>query len=158
MMSHLALTECALAQIFWREASMKTQRLLLGGVLAGGVLFGMGGGASSQTGRPSPVQTPVQAPSQMPSIDRTGSANSPLGRTDQDNISFSPLLEEQQTRSRNNERQKRLQGDADRLLALAASLKQDLDKSDKSTASVDVFHKAEEIEKLAKSVKDHMKG
>ena len=66
-----------------------------------------------------------------------------------------PRLEEQQARSRNNERQKRLMADTNKLLALAADLKQQMDKTNKD---VDVVKKAEEIEKLAKSVKERMKG
>jgi hypothetical protein len=69
-----------------------------------------------------------------------------------------PRLEEQQAKSRNNDRQKRLVADTNKLLALAADLKQQVDKTDKDAPSVDVVKKAEEIEKLAKSVKDKMKG
>ena len=66
-----------------------------------------------------------------------------------------PRLEEQQARTRNSERQKRLMADTNKLLALATDLKQQMDKANKD---VDVVKKAEEIEKLAKSVKDKMKG
>jgi hypothetical protein len=67
-------------------------------------------------------------------------------------------LEEQQATSRNAERQKRLQMDTDKLLSLATELKEQVDKTDKNTLSLDVIKKADEIEKLAKSVKDRMKG
>jgi hypothetical protein len=67
-------------------------------------------------------------------------------------------LEEQQATSRNVERQKRLQMDTDKLLSLATELKEQVDKTDKNTLSLDVIKKADEIEKLAKSVKDRMKG
>src|SRR5882672_1731081 len=50
------------------------------------------------------------------------------------------------------EQQKRLVADTDKLLALATDLKAQVDKSTKDTLSVDVIKKAEEIEKLARSV------
>ena len=49
--------------------------------------------------------------------------------------------------------QKQLIQDTDKLLALAKQLKEEVDKSDGSTLSVDVIKKATEIDKLAKSVK-----
>ena len=65
---------------------------------------------------------------------------------------------DQQEKLRNNDRQKRLVADTDKLLALATDLKAQVDKSTKDTLSVDVIKKAEEIEKLAHSVKERMKG
>ena len=71
---------------------------------------------------------------------------------------FAGRAAEQQARSRNSDRQKRLVADTDKLLSLATELKQQVDKTDKNMLSVDVVKKAEEIEKLARSVKDKMKG
>lgn len=71
---------------------------------------------------------------------------------------LSPQIEEQQARSRNSDRQKRLVADTDKLLTLATQLKQDVDKTNKDVMSVDVIKKADEIEKLAHSVKERMKG
>jgi hypothetical protein len=51
-----------------------------------------------------------------------------------------------------------LRTDTDRLLKLSVELKSYVDKSDENVLSLDVIKKAEEIEKLAKSVKDKMKG
>jgi uncharacterized iron-regulated membrane protein len=65
---------------------------------------------------------------------------------------------EQQEEARSTERQKRLVADTDKLLALATDLKQQVDKTNKNILSVDVIKKAEEIEKLAHSVKERMKG
>jgi nitric oxide reductase activation protein len=59
---------------------------------------------------------------------------------------------------RNNERQKQLVSDTDKLVALANELKADVEKSNKDTLSLDVVRKADEIEKLAHSVKEKMKG
>jgi hypothetical protein len=72
-----------------------------------------------------------------------------------------PMLRQQQQRmekARNVDRQKQLEQDTDKLLALAKALKEEVSKSNKDTLSVDVVKKAAEIEKLAKSVKDRMKG
>jgi ABC-type Fe3+-hydroxamate transport system substrate-binding protein len=51
-----------------------------------------------------------------------------------------------------------LKNDTDKLLKLSIELKAYVDKSDENVLSVDVIKRAEEIEKLARSVKDKMKG
>jgi len=56
------------------------------------------------------------------------------------------------------ERVAALKKDTDRLLKLSEELKEYVDKSDENVLSLSVIRKAEEIEKLAKSVKDKMKG
>jgi hypothetical protein len=56
------------------------------------------------------------------------------------------------------ERFNALKNDTDKLLRLSTELKTFVDKSDENVMSLDVIKKAEEIEKLAKSVKDKMKG
>ena len=58
----------------------------------------------------------------------------------------------------NKERHEALKRDTDKLLQLATELKQYVDKSNENLLSVDVIRKSEEIEKLAHSVKDKMKG
>jgi uncharacterized protein (DUF2249 family) len=58
----------------------------------------------------------------------------------------------------NLQRQQEIKKDADKLLELATELKQDVDKTNENTLSLDVIKKAEQIEKLAKTVKDKMKG
>jgi hypothetical protein len=65
-----------------------------------------------------------------------------------------PALEE----IRNGERQKKLIADTEKLVALVNELKSDVDKSNKNMLSLDVIRKADEIEKLARSVKEKMKG
>ena len=69
-----------------------------------------------------------------------------------------PRMQEQQAKSRNSDRQRRLVEDTDRLLALAADLQKQMGNTNKDALSADMVRKAEEIEKLAKSVKDRMKG
>jgi hypothetical protein len=56
------------------------------------------------------------------------------------------------------ERVAALRSDTDKLLKLSTELKQYVDKSDENILSLDVIKKADEIEKLAKSVKEKMKG
>jgi hypothetical protein len=58
----------------------------------------------------------------------------------------------------NLERQQDIKKDTEKLLELATELKQSVDKSNENTLSLDVIKKAEQIEKLAKSVKEKMKG
>jgi uncharacterized protein with NRDE domain len=58
----------------------------------------------------------------------------------------------------NLQRQQDIRKDTEKLLELATELKQAVDKSNKDTLSLDVVRKADEIEKLAKSVKNKMKG
>lgn len=58
----------------------------------------------------------------------------------------------------NEQRHEQLKRDTDRLLELSTELKQYVDKTNENLLSVDVVKKAEEIEKLAHSVKEKMKG
>lgn len=105
-----------------------------------------GSGQSRQN--PPPIMSPTPS-TNMP----------PLGRPDPN--ATDPLnarMAEQQIRSRNSDRQKRLISDTDKLLTLTKQLKEDVEGSDKPLQPSDVQKRAEEIEKLAKSVKDRMKG
>jgi hypothetical protein len=90
---------------------------------------------------------------QMPGVQKPGLGNNPADPDPMD-----PRRSEQQEKLRNSDRQKRLVADTDKLLALATDLKAQVDKTDKEILSVDVIKKAEEIEKLAHSVKERMKG
>jgi len=58
----------------------------------------------------------------------------------------------------NLQRQAAIKADTDKLLKLAVELKDSVDKSNENLLSLDVVKRAEEIEKLAHSVKDKMKG
>ena|SRR6266702_597218 len=73
-------------------------------------------------------------------------------------VSPNPQMEQEQAKLRNQDRQKKLVADTERLVALANELKSQVDKSNKDTLSLDVVRKADEIEKLARSVKEKMKG
>jgi hypothetical protein len=66
--------------------------------------------------------------------------------------------EAEMAKKANQKRQLDLQRDTEKLVSLANELKQYVDRSNKNILSVDVIRKAEEIEKLAHSVKEKMRG
>ncbi len=67
-------------------------------------------------------------------------------------------LEKEMAKKANQERHADLKRDTDNLLKLATELKEYVDKSNENVLSLNVLKKAEQIEKLAHSVKDKMKG
>ena len=67
-------------------------------------------------------------------------------------------LERELAKKANQERQVALKRDTDKLLKLATELKDYVDKTNESVLSLDVVKKADEIEKLAHSVKEKMKA
>ncbi len=101
----------------------------------------------------SSVQSPMQSPTQIPRLGSLPGANS----DDRDNEQRAKL-ERDLAKKANRDRQAQLQRDTDSLLKLANELKQYVDKSNENTLSLDVVKKAEEIEKLAHSVKEKMKA
>lgn len=104
---------------------------------------------TTQRGSPPPPPNPLQVP-------RPDSA---LGLPDpRVQGEISPEVLEKQARLRNDERQRRLVSDTDKLLDLATKLHADVAKTDKHMLSIDVIRRADEIEKLAHSVKERMKG
>ena len=66
------------------------------------------------------------------------------------------LVEQQKMRVA--ERQKRLAEDTEKLVALTTALKEQVDDSNKNILSLDMIKKADQIEKLAHSVKERIKG
>jgi len=67
-------------------------------------------------------------------------------------------LEREMAKKANLEQQAQLRRDTERLVDLATELKHYVDKSNENVLSVDVMKKAEQIEKLAHSVKEKMRG
>jgi len=112
---------------------------------SGGTGNGTGGSRGSSQGQLSPTPG-VQSPTSLSSPQ-----DDPFSAND-------PRLKERAEKMRNDDRQKKLVSDTEKLLSLANELKADVDKSDKNTLSMDVIRKADEIEKLARSVKDRMRG
>jgi hypothetical protein len=67
-------------------------------------------------------------------------------------------MEQDMAKKANAQRHVALKRDTDRLLKLSTELKAYVDKSNQNLLSLEVVKKADEIEKLAHSVKEKMKG
>lgn len=67
-------------------------------------------------------------------------------------------MEKDMAKKANQERQAQLKRDTEQLFKLATDLKEEVDKSNENLLSLEVIKKAEEIERLAHSIKDKMKG
>jgi len=99
---------------------------------------------------------PGKAQTQAPNPRPAGRAESVPAATDGDEAQ--QRLAQDMAKKANVSRQAALKTDTDKLLKLAVELKDYVDKSNENVLSLDVVKKAEEIEKLAHSVKDKMKG
>ena len=66
-------------------------------------------------------------------------------------------MQERMAREANKKRQQDIREETDKLFQLATELKAAVDKSNENLLSLDVVRKAEEVEKLAKKVKEKMK-
>jgi hypothetical protein len=67
-------------------------------------------------------------------------------------------MERERLKAWNKERFENLKKDTDKLLQLATELKASVDKANKDTLSLEVIRKTEEVEKLAKQVREKMKA
>jgi hypothetical protein len=92
----------------------------------------------------------AEAPPQNPMSPTLAPEPPPFGHRD-DNIKTVEQVQIQ--KAQNAQWQKQLTQDTAKLLELAKQLKEEVDKSNGSTLSVDVIKKPTEIDKLAKSVK-----
>jgi hypothetical protein len=122
-------------------------------VIALAALLGLGVTARSQLQQP---QSQQQAP--LPTPGRAGSLPTLDGGPPDDGSVTERRMQTKQAERRNVDRQAQLVQDTDRLFDLAKELKDQVDKTNKNVLSVDVVKKADEIEKLAKSVHDKMKA
>jgi uncharacterized protein YlxW (UPF0749 family) len=66
-------------------------------------------------------------------------------------------MQERMGREANKKRQQDIREETDKLFQLATELKAAVDKTNENLLSLDVVRKAEEVEKLAKKVKEKMK-
>ena len=66
-------------------------------------------------------------------------------------------MQDRMTREANKKRQQDIREDTDKLFQLATELKAAVDKSNENLLSLEVVRKADEVEKLAKKVKEKMK-
>jgi hypothetical protein len=66
-------------------------------------------------------------------------------------------MQDRMMREANKKRQQDIREDTDKLFQLATELKAAVDKTNENLLSIDVVRKADEVEKLAKKVKEKMK-
>jgi hypothetical protein len=66
-------------------------------------------------------------------------------------------MQDRMFKAANKKRQQDIRDDTEKLFQLATELKAAVDKSDENTLSLDVVRKADEVEKLAKKVREKMK-
>jgi hypothetical protein len=66
-------------------------------------------------------------------------------------------MQDRQLKAANKKRQEDIRSDTEKLFQLATELKAAVDKSNENVLSLDVVRKADEVEKLAKRVKEKMK-
>jgi flagellar motility protein MotE (MotC chaperone) len=102
----------------------------------------------------------AQQPLPPPSLPRApmspGQSPNPTDGNNGDTMAHRAMV--QQAQRRNDQRQQDIVNDTAKLLSLAEQLKAEMEKSSKNQMSVSEIKKAEEIEKLAKAVKEKMKG
>lgn len=77
---------------------------------------------------------------------------------DDDEPPIPEQLKKDMEKKANLQRQAELKRDAEKLLKLSTELKEYVDKTNENVMSVEVIKKADEIEKLAHSVKTKMRG
>ena len=94
---------------------------------------------------------------QQPTVQQLGTAGVPMSAVPEADDRLAKMTEDL-ARQRNAQRQKKLVDDTNRLLAMANELKASVDKTTKDTLSLQVIRQADEIERLARSVKDKMRA
>ena len=129
----------------WLDANSSRVKLIAAVVLLAGCVVTAGSEQQLPTlpTRPNPPASPGQSPN--PSDDNDG-----------DTMAHRAMV--QQAKRRNTERQQEIVSATDKLVKLTQQFKNDMEKGGKEQMSAANIKKAEEIEKLAKSVKEKMKG
>ncbi len=87
-----------------------------------------------------------------------GQPHDPIGGDSTIDSEEARMREQQRVKAMADDREKHLLADTARLVQLSTELKDEVDKSGKFVTSVTAIRKAEEIEKLAHSVRDRMKN
>ena len=122
---------------------MKTRRTFLVGMVLAGVASGMTG--HSLSGQLPPIRPQEPKPSPEP---KPGQESSPEGPS-------LPNPEKRMLEDNDKDMKKKVE----RLYQLASELKEQVDKTDSSKVlSLDLVKKAEEIERLARDIKNRSKG
>ena len=139
---------------------MRFPTVLQRALAVGLVIFGVasGAGRTQQMGQPQMPGTPgtQQAPGGKQGLPSTSDPFGEDSKSKGDDMPTHPMSDKQ-VKWRNEERQQRLVSDTNKLLTLATQLHEDVAKTDKNILSLDVVRRADEIEKLAHSVKERMK-
>jgi hypothetical protein len=91
-------------------------------------------------------------------LDQRVGKRGPLTGTEEPPDPAAIQMQERQRKSLNAIRQKQLVSDADKLLRLAGELRSEVSDPQKAATSTAVLRKADQIEKLAKSVRDKMRA
>lgn len=94
---------------------------------------------------------------QQPTIAQASQQPAPPGAPD-NGMQIPPEMQKRMQKKANEQRQADLKRDTEKLVKLSMELKQYVDKTNENVLSLDVIKKAEEIEKLAHSVRTKMRG
>ncbi len=98
------------------------------------------------------------APQQLPSQQQPVPPRLDAPQTEEPSPAVPSQVQKDMEKRANQQRQAELKRDTERLLKLSTELKDYVDKSNENVLSIDVIKKADEIEKLAHSVKTRMRG
>lgn len=90
-----------------------------------------------------------------PSLSSQASASDPQFRVHKSDDEIK--RDNERMKAMNKDRAVRIKRDTDKLFQLSTELKQYVDKTNENVMSLDVIKKADEIEKLAKSIRERMK-
>ena len=127
--------------------------VLPGAILFAGLGFIAGGRLLAAKAMPQSSQMPAP-PTTMPGSARPGAGTQ---GEDENNNPMMRQLAEQQANKRNDMRQRLIVDDTTKLVNLAQQVKEEADKGSMAKSSATLARKVEEIEKLAKAVKDKMR-
>jgi hypothetical protein len=125
----------------WLDANSFPRKLVVMGLLLG--CFTTAGAQQI----PPPITRPPGSSTQSPTSS---------DENDQDTMAHRAMV--QQAQRRNDQRQQDIVNDTAKLLKLTEQLKTEVEKSNKDQTSAAMMKKAEEIEKLARAVKEKMRG
>jgi len=127
-------------------------------LLAAGVTLLLGGAVVLRPASAAPVAVEpaaMKAPQPQYAQNRRALGALPQGQSPQD--PFQKEMQDRQVKEANKKRQQDIKKDTDKLFELATELKAAVDKTNENMLSLDVIKKAEQVEKLAKKVKENMK-
>jgi len=126
-------------------------------LLAAGVTLLLGGAVVLRPASAAPAveAAAMKAPQPQYAQNRRALGALPQGQSPQD--PFQKEMQDRQVKEANKKRQQDIKKDTDKLFELATELKAAVDKTNENMLSLDVIKKAEQVEKLAKKVKENMK-